>query len=292
MLEGEDRLNKLVKSLVPIIIAIIAFGFNLLEDGGVDKNIPSGSIKVHFLDVGQADSILIEVDTGQTMLIDAGGNGDSDFVITYIEEQNIEQIDVLIGTHPHEDHIGGLDDVIEHFDIGKIYMPKVTHTTKTFEDVLVAIKNKGVKITTPIAGSTFDLGNAHFQILSPISSTYNNLNNYSITVRLTHGDNSFLFMGDAEKQVEDEIVEKGYSIKTDVLKLGHHGSETSTTEDFLNAVAPKYGIISVGEGNVYQHPHAEVIKRLEDRGIPIYRTDEVGTIVVTSDGKDLHFEYN
>ncbi|WP_303863998.1 ComEC/Rec2 family competence protein, partial [Alkalibaculum bacchi] len=209
---------------------------------------------------------------------------------SYIRNLGIDHIDVLIGTHPHEDHIGGLDDVIENFDIGKIYMPKVNHSSKTYEDVLMAIKNKGYKITPPQAGSTFDLGNAEYTILSPISKTYSDTNNYSITVKLDYGENSFLFMGDAEKMVENEIIKMGYSIQADLIKLGHHGSMYSSSDDFLDKVNPTYAIISVGEGNSYGHPDPEVMTKLEERGIKSYRTDEMGTIVVESDGSQIKIE--
>lgn len=280
-------MNKLLKTLIPIIIAIVAFVFNLFGDDGLNGDVPLGQVKIHFLDVGQADSILIQDASGQNMLIDAGNNGDSDFVVSYIRGLGIDYIDVLIGTHPHEDHIGGLDAVIENFDIGKIYMPKVNHSSKTYEDVLMAIKNKGYKITAPQAGSRFDLGNAQYTILSPISKTYSDTNNYSITVKLDYGENSFLFMGDAEKMVENEIIEAGYSIQADLIKLGHHGSMYSSSDEFLDKVNPKYAVISVGEGNSYGHPDPEVMTRLEERDIETYRTDEMGTIIVESDGSQI-----
>lgn len=280
-------MKKLFKTLIPIIVAIAAFAFNLFADDGINMDVPLGQVKIHFIDVGQADSILIQDASGQNMLIDAGNNGDSELVVSYIRELGIDRIDVLIGTHPHEDHIGGLDAVIEKFDIGKIYMPKVTHSSTTYEDVLTAIKEKGYKITTPEAGSKFDLGNAEYTILSPISKTYSDTNNYSITVKLDYGANSFLFMGDAEKMVEDEIMEKGYPIKADLIKLGHHGSMYSSSEAFLDEVDPEYAIISVGERNSYGHPDPEVMVRLEDRDIKVYRTDEMGTIIVESDGSRI-----
>ncbi|RBP58208.1 beta-lactamase superfamily II metal-dependent hydrolase [Alkalibaculum bacchi] len=284
-------MNKLLKTLIPIIIAFTAFAFNLFADDGINTDVALGQVKIHFLDVGQADSILIQDASGQTMLIDAGNNGDSDLVVSYIRDLGIDHIDVLIGTHPHEDHIGGLDAVIENFDIGKIYMPKINHSSKTYEDVLIAIKNKGYKINTPQAGSTFDLGNAEYTILSPISKTYSDTNNYSITVKLDYGEHSFLFMGDAEKIVENEIIEMGYPIQADLIKLGHHGSMYSSSDEFLDKVNPKYAIISVGEGNSYGHPDPEIMTKLEERGIKSYRTDEMGTIVVESDGSEVRFAH-
>lgn len=248
-----------------------------------------GKLKVHFIDVGQADSILIQSDE-QAMLIDAGNNGDSEEVVAYIKSQNIELLDYVIGTHPHEDHIGGLDAVIESFDIGVIYMPKAMSTTKTFEDVLNAISNKGMKVTTPVPGTTVRLGEASFTILAPNSDSYKETNNYSIVIKLEHGNNSFIFTGDAEDVSEKEMIEKGYDLSANVLKVGHHGSSSSTTEEFLMKVNPQYAVICVGKDNKYGHPHREIVDLLNKMGIKIYRTDENGTITAISDGESITFE--
>lgn len=262
------------------------------SENSADDNEVLGNLEVHFIDVGQADSILIKTPTGESMLIDAGNNADSDLVYSYLKAQNIEKLNVVIGTHPHEDHIGSLDTVINNFDVEKVYMPKVSHTTKTFEDVLLAIKNKGLKITTPIPGDTFNLGQAKCTILAPNSSTYEELNNYSVVLKLEYGNTSFLFTGDAEDISEKEILNKGYDVKADLLKVGHHGSSTSTTESFLKAVSPKYAVISVGKDNKYGHPDNVVLERLVNANIQVYRTDEVGTIIATSDGKNITLDKN
>lgn len=175
-----------------------------------------GTLEVHFLDVGQADSALIKAPNGQTMLIDAGNNSDGDFVSSYLKKVGISKIDVIIGTHPHADHIGGLDDVIYNFDIGKIYMPKKSHTTKTFEDVLLAIQSKGLKVSTPEPAQTFSLGDVKFTILGPVKS-YSDLNNNSIVLKMTYGNTSFIFTGDAESSSEIDIVNRGYNLSADVL---------------------------------------------------------------------------
>lgn len=249
------------------------------------KEEQSGELKVHFIDVGQADAILIEQDH-QYMLIDAGNNNDSDLVVDYLKEQNVEKLQYMIGTHPHEDHIGGSDAVIDNFDIDQIFMPKVVNTTKTFKDVITAIKNKNLTITTPKVGESYKLGDAEWTILAPNSKEYEELNDYSIVIRLVFGRSSFMFMGDAERISEEEILDhKDVEIASDVLKVGHHGSSSSTSEEFLEAVNPQYAVISAGKDNQYGHPHEEIITRLLEKNIEILRTDESGTIIFTADGK-------
>ncbi|MBU3179390.1 MBL fold metallo-hydrolase [Clostridium estertheticum] len=234
-------------------------------------------------DVGQADSILIQQGSS-SMLIDAGNNDDSQTVKNYISNQGITKLDVVVGTHPHEDHIGGLDYIINSFKIGKVYMPKRTATTKTFTDVINAIKSKELKITTPIPGQRFKLGEATCTIFAPNGSGYEDVNNESIVIKVTFRSNSFLFTGDAEDVSEKEMLSKGYDLKADVLKVGHHGSYSSTTQEFLNKVNPKYAVISVGKNNSYGHPHKENMDRLKAKNIPVYRTDEYGYDVATSSG--------
>ncbi|MBV7272489.1 ComEC/Rec2 family competence protein [Clostridium thailandense] len=252
------------------------------------KSESNGKLKVHYIDVGQGDGILIEQGT-HNMLIDAGTNEDEKLMVDYLNKEGIKHLDYVVGTHPHEDHIGGLDAIIKNFDIGTIYMPKVTSNTKTFEDVLKALKSKNLKITTPTAGSAFKLGDASCEILAPNSSKYQDINNYSIVIKLTYESNKFLFTGDAESLSEKEILSKGFDISADVLKLGHHGSSSSTSTEFLNKVNPKYAIVSCGKDNDYGHPHSEIMKKLEKKQIKLYRTDENGTIICTSDGKNLNF---
>lgn len=237
---------------------------------------------IDFIDVGQADSILIR-NEDKTMLIDAGTNEAGEMVVTYLQNLGINKIDYLIGTHPHEDHIGGLDDVINHFNIGQIYMPKIETTTKTFEDVLDAIENKNLTVTSPNKGDKIEIGQAVGTFMTEPILDKDNLNFSSLVVRLEFGNNSFLFMGDAEKENEETINWN----KTDVLKVGHHGSNTSTSESFLNQVKPQCSIIMVGKDNSYNLPTQETIDKLNTIGSEIYRTDENGTIQIISDGNTI-----
>lgn len=237
---------------------------------------------IDYIDVGQADSILIR-NQDKVMLIDAGTNEAGETVVNYLENLGITKIDYLIGTHPHEDHIGGLDDVINKFDIGQIYMPKIETTTKTFEDVLEAIENKNLTVTAPNKGDEIVLGQATGEFMTEPILDKDNLNVSSLVFRLEFGNNSFLFMGDAEEESEKTISWP----KTDVLKVGHHGSSTSSSEEFLKQVQPQYAIIMVGEDNSYGLPTQETINKLNTIGSTIYRTDENGTIQLTSDGNTI-----
>ena len=223
------------------------------------------------------------------MLIDAGNNPDGPLIKKYITDQGISKLNFIVGTHPHEDHIGGLDYVINSFQVGKIYMPKRIATTKTFEDVINAIKNKGLKATAPTPGESFKLGEATCTILAPNGSDYEDINNESIVIKVNFGGNSFLFTGDGEDISEKEMLSKGFDLKSDVLKIGHHGSDSSTTQEFLDKVSPKYAVVSVGMNNSYGHPHKGSMDRLKAKNISVYRTDESGTIIATSNGKDITF---
>ncbi|MBZ2174547.1 MBL fold metallo-hydrolase [Schnuerera sp. xch1] len=279
---------------IALILSISSISAACVNETFGENNNPTEAedIEVHFIDVGQADSILIKSSTGKNMLIDAGNNDDEDLIYSYLKDKGIETLDVVVGTHPHEDHIGGLDTVINNFDVKKIYMPKVSNNTKTFEDVLLATKNKGLKITTPTSGDNFELGNAKCTMLAPNSSTYDELNNYSIVIKLEYEDTSFLFTGDAEGISEQEMLNKGYDLSADVLKVGHHGSESSTTELFLEAVSPKHAVIMVGKDNSYGHPHDIILQRLKENNINVYRTDKSETIIATTDGKDITIDKN
>ena len=220
------------------------------------------------------------------MLIDAGNNEDGELLVKYFNKQKITNFKYLVGTHPHEDHRGGLDDIINNFNIGTIYIPDVITTTKTFMDVLDAIENKNMTYNVPKIKEEFYLGDAKITVVYTGTDT-RDLNNTSIVLRLEFGNTSFLFTGDATDKSEEKILNSGINIQADVLKVGHHGSKYSTTDEFLNAVNPKYAIISVGDDNIYKHPESKTISKLKSNNIEIHRTDLEGTIIVSSNGDDI-----
>ncbi len=246
----------------------------------------NGKLKVHYINVGQGDSILVQ-QGDKNMLIDAGTNASTSSLISYLRSQDIKKIDYLVLTHPHEDHIGGADAVIKTFDIGSIYMPKVTANTATFRDVAKAMNAKGLKATVPVPGTNFNLGQAACDILGPVKTVSGDLNTYSIVIKVSFGNNKFLFTGDAQSSNERDMINKGFDLSADVLKVGHHGSHTSTSQNFLDKVNPKYAVISCGVNNDYGHPHKETMDRLKRMNITVYRTDKSGTIVAESDGKNI-----
>ncbi len=255
----------------------------------VEATTVTGTLEVHYIDVGQADAILVE-QGDHAMLIDAGNNADTDLVTSYLPGQGIASLDVLVGTHPHEDHIGSLDAVINQFDIGEIYMPELTATTQTFEDVITAITNKGMSISSPTVGTQFNLGEAVCTILGPLGSEGDDANTYSIVIKVEYGNNSFLFTGDAETVNESAMIAAGEDLSADVLKVGHHGSSSSSSQAFVDAVNPTYAIISVGPApNEYGHPTSATLDRLYSNAIQVFRTDLQGTIIATSDGQTISF---
>lgn len=240
-------------------------------------------LSVYFIDVGQADSILV-TNKAEAMLIDAGNNEDGQDVVNFIKEKGITKLNYVIGTHPHEDHIGGLDDVINSdIEVENVFMPKIQTNTRTFENVLDAVENKNLSITAPIKGDTFKIGDANCQVMTDSILDKNNLNLSSIVIRLEYGNNSFLFMGDSEEENEKTIT----WTKTDVLKVGHHGSNTSSSESFLSQVKPTYAVIMVGKNNSYGLPKETILERLKNVSSQIYRTDEMGTIEITSNGNNI-----
>ena len=302
---ARKRKNTKIQKLIATVIALIIVGIagilgtnedivNTVSDMGEQTNsqneqqiefVAQEDLSIDFIDVGQADSILVR-NQDKVMLIDAGTNEAGETVVNYLKNLGITKIDYLIGTHPHEDHIGGLDDVINNFDIGQIYMPKIETTTKTFEDVLDAIENKNLTVTAPNKGDKIELGQAVGEFMTEPILDKDNLNVSSLVLRLEFGNTSYLFMGDAEEENEETIRWP----KTDVLKVGHHGSSTSSSESFLEQVEPQYAIIMAGKDNSYGLPTQETIDKLNNMGSEIYRTDEDGTIQMTSDGNTIEIK--
>lgn len=292
--------KKTVKRILILLFIAIAYVYSTYQN--TDKTVNDNTIKqrktestlkessnnldVYFLDVGQADSILLS-NNGHYMLIDAGNNEDGPKLVNYFKSLGITKFDYVIATHAHEDHIGGMDDIIKNFDIGTFYMPDLITTTKTFEDVLDALSEKQIAFETPTIDQEFSFSDTKITTLY-VNNEAKNLNDSSIVLRLKHGTNTFLFTGDASTKVEKQLLNK--NIASDVLKVGHHGSRYSTSKKFLNKVNPQYAIISVGINNTYKHPHDETLKKLNDKKIIIYRTDQEGTIVAESNGDIIQFK--
>lgn len=286
--------KKLISSFVVLLIIGIFYLFQNypmdMKDETTQKRVEElpvtseEKLVVSFIDVGQADSILLE-NEGHYMLIDAGNNEDGPKLVTYLKNQNITTFDYVIGTHPHEDHIGGLDDIIKNFNIKTFYMPDVITTTKTFEDVLDALGEKNITLSIPKINSTFKLGDADVKVLYVGTEEESDLNNTSIVLKVTYQNVSFLFTGDASTKVEESLNEN--DLQSTVLKIGHHGSSTATNEKFLNTVNPQYAIISVGKNNQYEHPHTTVLNTLAAHNITTYRTDQDGTIKMITDGTNI-----
>ncbi|MDV2886071.1 ComEC/Rec2 family competence protein [Alkalihalophilus pseudofirmus] len=271
------------------IALVFTFILTLILSTGTSIASASSNLQVHFIDVGQGDAILVKLPNGEHMLVDAGDNHYGATVVNYIQNQNIASLDYVVGTHPHADHIGGLDDVINRFLIGEVYMPNATATTQTYYDVLTAIDQKGLSITRARAGltllnTTVDGKNFSISMIAPIRDSYSNMNDYSAVIRIVYGSTSFLLTGDAEHLSENDMLSSNAPLASTILKIGHHGSSTSTTESFLDRVNPSAAILSVGANNRYGHPNQSTIDRLQARGISIYRTDLNGSIVFTTSG--------
>lgn len=250
------------------------------------EGVALGETYVHFIDVGQADSILIQ-DGEDTLLIDVGNKEDDVVVTQYLDGLGIDQIDYFVATHPHEDHIGCADTILRLYDVSTLIKTETDNTTACYTLMMEQAEESGVNIEYATAGASYTLGDGEFQILGPISDSPDDLNNDSIVIKYRYGDIDFLFTGDAEREEEIEILDAGYDVQADVLKVGHHGSSSSTTYPWLRAVAPQYAVISCGKGNSYGHPHEETLSKLKDAEVEVFRTDKYGTIVFTTDGKTL-----
>ena len=290
--------NKLLKFIIVIIAVIGYYFYNEFNDNLIDKsevqnkvinddiNKSSNNLEIYFLDVGQADSILIRY-LDNNILIDAGNNEDGSLLVEYFKSLDISTFNYAIGTHAHEDHIGGMDNIINSFKIEHYLMPNAISTSKTFEDVLDSLENNNVSVEVPVVDSEFYVGDLKFKVIY-VGEDEDDLNNSSIVLKLTYKNTSYLFMGDATSKVEKEILDK--DIKSDVLKVGHHGSQYSSTAHFLKAVEPSFAIIQCGAGNSYGHPKEVTLNKLNKIGTKIYRTDLDHTIRLISDGSKISFD--
>lgn len=289
--------KQLTKALLVLIILVSGYFYTTYFDNeNITKDVTtnvkqtinesSSNLKIYFVDVGQADCILIN-DNNEYSLIDAGNNEDGEKLVKYFKDFGITKFKYVFGTHAHEDHIGGMDNIIENFQIEHFYMPDAITTTRTFEEVLDALEEKSIAFETPKEDENLTFSDTDFKVLH-VGKDKKDLNDTSIVLKLTYKNTSYLFMGDATSSVEKDILDK--DIKSDVLKVGHHGSQYSSTISFLKKVSPKYAIIEVGKNNSYNHPKEVTLKKLEDLGTKIYRTDEDGTIILTSDGENMSFE--
>lgn len=262
-----------------------------LKDGNAshiyveETSVDDKSMEVHFIDVGQGDATLIQCGD-EYMLIDAGDNSQGTRIQAYLKKLGVEKLDYLVLTHTDSDHIGGADVIISKFDVGAVFLSDYKKDNSTYKDLMSALENKQMTHSLPELGKDYTLGNAKITFVAP-NDTYDAPNNSSLALVVEHGENSFLFTGDCEEQAEEDILEAGYDVDCDVFKLGHHGSSTSNSEAFLNAVTPDYGVVSCEEGNAYGHPHAEPLNRLRAMGTLLFRTDEQGTVIAYSDGEKL-----
>ena len=252
--------------------------------------IPQGDgLTVHYIDVGQADSILLECD-GQYLLIDGGNREDGQLVVSYLEQQGVEELTAVVCTHAHEDHVGGLPSVLAVYPTGAVYAPTKTYSSKVFDDFVYYADQQRQEIIIPTPGDTLTLGSTSLTVLGPVKS-YAETNDTSIVLMAEYGEISFLFTGDMEVAAENDMLDAGADVRADVLKVGHHGSDTSTGYRFLYEVDPDYGVISVGEGNTYGHPNEEPLSRLKQAGVTLLRTDKLGTIVAKTDGVEVSFTW-
>lgn len=273
----EDDINKYIDN----------FNGNTRTDVGSVVNYNSDNLVIHYIDVGQADSILIRY-LDNNVLIDAGNNSDGEKLVSYFKSLGINNFNYVIGTHAHEDHVGGMDDIINNFSIEHFYMPDVVSNTMTYEDILDSLYKKKIKYETPSVDSKFCCQDICFKVLS-VGNDKEDLNDTSIVLRLEYKNTSYLFTGDASTSVEKQILDK--DISSTVLKVGHHGSQYSSSAQFLNKVKPQYSIISVGKDNKYGHPKSIVLNKLKRLNSIVYRTDLDGTIILYSDGDNISFKF-
>ena len=280
-----NRFGKLSLAL-SLVLALTGCGLS----GGAGRPDPGpaeGTLEVHYIDVGQADSALL-LCGGESMLIDGGNLAASDLVVAYLADQGVEELDYVVCTHAHEDHVGGLAGALSQYPAGEVLSPVTEYDSQAFGNFLKYTQEQGLSLTVPEPGDTWTVGTAAVTVLGPVQD-YDDTNNTSIVLRVDFGETSFLFTGDMERSAEEDLLESGAWLEADVLKVGHHGSDTSTSYPFLREVDPDYAVISVGENNDYGHPSEDTLSRLRDDDVTVYRTDLQGDVVCTSDGTSLTF---
>jgi len=281
--QSKQKQPLLLLSLLLIITVVLVYWYTL------PKKTADNNLNVFFIDTGQSDCVLLRTPNGYFVLIDSGDNGDEDIIRAFLNEKKVTEIECAIFTHPHADHIGGGYEVVNEYTTKRVLMPDVSADTATYRKLIDEVSAQEIPLNRIAVGYNFIIDSVSFSVFSPKAAGYgSNLNEYSIVCRVDYGDTSFLFTGDAEIENEQEMLEGGFDLDVDVLKVGHHGSSTSSSLVFLQAVTPEYAVILCGENNKYGHPHAETLSKLEEVSAVIYRTDINGTITITSDGKTLN----
>ncbi len=279
----------MIKKLLSLFLILLLLTGCAMPAASTPSTAEGGTLTVHFIDVGQADCALLECD-GKYMLIDGGNVADSSLVVSYLQKQGVEELEAVFCSHAHEDHVGGLAGVLAVYPTAAVYAPTRTHASKCFDDFVRYTHQQGLEIIIPSVGDVCTLGGASVTVLGPVTS-YADINNTSLVLMVQYGQNRFLFTGDMEQEAETDLIDAGTDLKTDVLKVGHHGSHTSTGYRFLYEAQPTYGVISCGRGNSYGHPHEEPLSRLRDADVMVYRTDELGHIIAVSDGTNITFTW-
>ncbi len=277
-----------MRNIVGVITALImSFGASGCDLQYDFSQVPENSrFEVHYIDVGQADAALVECD-GESMLIDGGNVADSSLIASYLKQEDIDSLDYVVCTHAHEDHVGGLSGALSVADADNVWAPETEAKSRAYTNFKKKALERVDEIEHPKPGDVIKLGSSRAEVLGPVNEDKDNLNNTSIVLKITYGSTSFLFTGDAGRDEEADILKTGANLKSTVLKVGHHGSSTSTSYPFLREVMPQYAVISCEKGNSYGHPHKETLSRLNDAEVQIYRTDQNGTIVMTSDGNNV-----
>lgn len=278
-MKKKNKLQSLILSLFLLIFALI-------PQSGLTVSAAAGrDMAVHFLDVGQGNAILVQ-SGGQNLLYDGGDQSHADQVVSYLQQQNVQIIDYMISSHYDEDHLGGLVECLNDFEVDNVLGPDYVHTSNLFDTFMNTATANGIIVKYPPVGDTFDFGTGSFTVLAPNGISQNS-NDNSLVIKLENGSNSFIFTGDAEETSEQDMISTGMNLDCDVLSVAHHGSASSSTWDFLEATSPSYAVISCGVNNKYNHPSADTMGRLADMGIPVFRTDKQGTIVAVSDGTEI-----